>query len=112
MAKTRKLEFNQNPGGLNKAFSALQVEGLPAGPTHPPEAIKAPAKVKLGRVVLRKETAHRGGKTVIVAYDFATHLPLSLLEDLGRRLKAACGTGGTVRERKVEIQGDQAAKVR
>ena len=66
----------------------------------------------MGRVVLRRETAHRGGKTVIVLDDFATHLPLSVIEKMAKKLRQACGCGGTVRERSIEIQGDQPAKIR
>jgi translation initiation factor 1 len=64
------------------------------------------------RVLLRRETAHRGGKTVVVAYDFATHLPVSVIERIAKKLRAACGAGGTVKDRMIEIQGDQVAKVR
>ncbi|MCB1276536.1 translation initiation factor [Prosthecobacter sp.] len=67
---------------------------------------------KMGRVVLQRETAHRGGKTVIVVKDFATHLPVQVIEKVAKRLRAACGCGGTVRDKRIEIQGDQAARVR
>jgi translation initiation factor 1 (eIF-1/SUI1) len=50
---------------------------------------------KMGRVLLRRETAHRGGKTVVVVYDFATHLPASIIEKVAKKLRAACSTGGT-----------------
>jgi translation initiation factor 1 len=67
---------------------------------------------KPGRVLLRRETAHRSGKTVVVVYDFATHLPGSVIERTAKRLRTACGAGGTVKDRMIEIQGDQVAKVR
>jgi len=67
---------------------------------------------KPGRVLLRRETAHRGGKTVVVVYDFATHLPASMIERTAKKLRTACGAGGTVKDRAIEIQGDQVAKVR
>ena len=66
----------------------------------------------MGRVVLRRETAHRGGKTVIVVDDFATSIPLKVIEELGRKLRNACGCGGTTRERMIEVQGDQVARIR
>lgn len=86
--------------------------GLPA--TAAPAAASSPAPTlwKLGRVVLRRETARRGGKTVIVIHDFATHLPAVVIEETAQKVRAACGCGGTVRGRTVEIQGDQPAKVR
>jgi translation initiation factor 1 len=97
---------------LNAAFSGLNLPDLPAGPKAPPPAA-APEKLwKMGRVVLRRETARRGGKTVIVVHDFATHLPQSVIESVAKKVRAACGCGGTVKERMIEIQGDQAAKVR
>jgi translation initiation factor 1 len=46
---------------------------------------------KLGRVVLRRETAHRGGKTVIVVDQFATHLPLSVIENGAKKIRVSCG---------------------
>jgi translation initiation factor 1 len=67
---------------------------------------------KMGRVVLQRETAQRGGKTVIVIKDFASHLPQSIIETIGKRVRTSCGCGGTVKERRIEIQGDQAARIR
>lgn len=97
--------------GLNPAFAGLDSTGLPAGPAKA-EPAASPKPARLGRVVLRREKSGRGGKTVIVIDDFASHLPASLLEDLARRLRAACGCGGTVKERTIEIQGDQPARMR
>jgi translation initiation factor 1 len=99
-------------GALADAFAGMPLPDLPAG-----EAVKDVAKKeerlwKMGRVVLRKEKAHRGGKTVIVVDDFATHLPLTVIEAAAKKLRAGCGCGGTVKERRIEVQGDQAAKVR
>ena len=95
--------------GLNPAFAALDLPDLPAAPALPAE----PAPVwKMGRVILRRETAHRGGKTVLVIHDFATHLPAAVLERIAKKLRAACGCGGAVKERTIELQGDQPARVR
>jgi translation initiation factor 1 len=104
---------------LNAAFSgldlpdlpaALEVESLSPERSAPPAA---PGKIwKMGRVVLRRETARRGGKTVIVAHDFATHLPQSIIDSVAKKIRAACGCGGTVKDRTIEIQGDQPARIR
>lgn len=105
----------QARSGLNSgAFASLNLPDLPAAPpSEPAAAPSAPAKLwKMGRVVLRRETAQRGGKVVIVIDDFATHLPASVIETLAKKLRQACGTGGTVRGRVIEIQGDQPAKIR
>jgi translation initiation factor 1 len=93
------------------AFTGLNLPDLPAGP-KPVDPEAPQSRWKMGRVVLQRETAHRGGKTVIVIKDFATHLPLSVIETIAKRVRSACGCGGTVRDRRVEIQGDQVAKIR
>jgi len=98
--------------GLHAAFAGLNVAGLPAAPESAP-APAAPLPVwKMGRVVLRRETAQRGGKTVIVIHDFATHLPGSVIETVAKKVRVACGCGGSVKGRAIEIQGDQPAKIR
>jgi translation initiation factor 1 len=85
-------------------------------PSTPASEPRKPATAepvwKMGRVLLRRETAHRGGKTVVVVYDFATHLPASIIEKVAKKLRAACSTGGSVKDRTIEIQGDQVAKIR
>jgi translation initiation factor 1 len=53
---------------------------------------------------LRIEKKGRGGKTVTVAEGF-TH-EKAFLEELASRLKHSCGTGGTLKDRRIEIQGD------
>src|SRR5215217_8099559 len=110
----KKIPINQAQAGLNPAFADLKVEGLPSGPETPPEPANTgpPAIWKLGRVVLRKETAQRGGKVVIVVYDFATHLPASVIESVAKTLREQCGCGGTVKGRTIEVQGDQASRIR
>jgi translation initiation factor 1 len=94
-------------------LASLNLPNLPPGPTPtPPPDPSKPAQWKLGRVVLQRETAHRGGKTVIVVKDFATHLPVSVIETVGKKLRNACGCGGTVRDKRIELQGDNVAKIR
>ncbi len=99
--------------GLNSAFSQLNLGGLPPGPETPPPAPATPQRpARMGRVVLRRETAHRGGKTVIVLDGFSDHLSEEFLTALGKKLRAACGSGGTQRDRVLEIQGEHAPKIR
>ncbi len=57
-----------------------------------------------GTARIRRETGGRGGKTVTAVYGLALDPPALLA--LGKRLKAACGTGGTVRDGVLELQGD------
>ncbi len=65
-----------------------------------------PARQPL-RIIL--DTRHRAGKAVTLIYGF-TGKPASL-EALGKQLKAACGTGGSVKDGEIIIQGDHREKV-
>jgi len=114
MSRKPRLNFDPSGDGLNSAFAGLNGAGLPEGKLLPPspDPSKAARPSKFGRVVLRRETAHRGGKTVIVVYDFAPNIGLRYIEELAGKLKSACACGGTTRERLIEIQGDQPAKIR
>jgi len=118
MARVEKKRIDTNAAasarpGMNPAFASLNVPELPEGPNASPVASDSPQKVwKMGRVVLRRELARRGGKTVIVVHDFATHLPVSVIETIAKRIRTTCGCGGTVKGRTIEIQGDQPARVR
>lgn len=61
-------------------------------------------------ISIRREKKGRGGKQVTVLYDF--QLTATDLETLGKQLKKACGSGGTVKEEGVvEIQGDHRDKI-
>jgi translation initiation factor 1 len=109
MARKDKIEATvENPFELNNPFADLQIDNLPLGESC--QASKTgPAQ---GRVVLRRETAHRGGKIVIVIHDFASHISNQSIEDLARKLRSACGCGGTTRQRTIEIQGNQVDRIR
>jgi translation initiation factor 1 len=104
----------QSPlAALGEAFAAVTFPNLPpAEPSKSPASATPQPLWKMGRVVLRKEKAHRGGKTVIIVDDFATHLPASVIDTIAKKLRASCGCGGTVKSRRIELQGDQPAKVR
>lgn len=62
-----------------------------------------------GIVRVRRETASRGGKTVTTIHGVA--VAESALKELGSELKRLCGTGGTVKDRVIEIQGDHRDKI-
>ena len=59
---------------------------------------------------LRIEKAGRGGKTVSVVYDLPRNA--AFLKELAQDLKRACGTGGTVLEDRIELQGDLRDRIR
>ncbi len=59
---------------------------------------------------LRLEKQGRGGKSVTVIYDLPNNS--TFLKELSQELKRACGTGGTVAENTVELNGDLRDRVR
>ncbi len=61
------------------------------------------------RLRIRLETKHRGGKAVTLVQGFIGKE--EDLEELGKKIKNYCGTGGSVKDGEVIIQGDQRDKV-
>ena len=112
----KRIPLNGPQTGLNSSFAGLQLEGLPEGPRQPDKSVLEEAatgpKPKPGRVILRRLSAHRGGKTVLLVDGFGSQHSEDAIEALGRRLRAQLGCGGTFRERAIEIQGDQPARLR
>jgi len=62
-----------------------------------------------GVLRISREKAGRGGKTVTVVR--GALLDAAGLAALGKRLKAASGSGGTVKDGVIEIQGDHADRL-
>ena len=101
--------LGQNP------FGALSGAGLPSAPVRPavgPSAkagsgskAMAPEKNR-GRLEVRRETGGRGGKTVTTVSGFIG-IGLPEKEQLCKKMRGACGCGGTVKDGVIEIQGDQ-----
>jgi len=92
-------------------FAALRNMDLPAAPNITPREVEPAApKKNRGRVDIVRHTAHRGGKTVTVVTGF-TGIGLTEIESLGKEMQKACGAGGTVKEGRIEIQGDQRESV-
>lgn len=101
-------------------FAALSGAGLPEGktlagasrdggtvPVAPSrESPATPGGKNRGRVDIKRETGGRGGKTVTVVSGFVG-IGLPEKELLAKRMRTACGCGGTVKDGQIEIQGDQ-----
>ena len=62
-----------------------------------------------GVVRVQRETKGRGGKAVTVVR--GAPVDAAGLVRLGQELKGACGSGGTVKDGTVEVQGDHVEKV-
>jgi len=67
-----------------------------------PEVRDAAPSSQTIRVELDRKS--RGGKNVTVASGF--ELTPATLQSLAKALKSRCGSGGTVKDRAIEIQGD------
>lgn len=74
-----------------------------------PAAGQQPARKSDGIVRIMRDKKHRGGKTVTVI----TGIPATTAEitALAQQLKKLCGSGGTVKDGTIEIQGDHCDKV-
>ncbi|MSU31389.1 MAG: translation initiation factor [Pedosphaera sp.] len=89
---------------FNSPFAGLDSSELPPGkPLSEPLPIP---KKNRGRVDIVREKAGRGGKTVTVVQNFIG-IGLPEKESLAKKMQRTCGTGGTVKEGRIEIQGDQ-----
>jgi translation initiation factor 1 len=114
MAAGNKLPTDGGQGLGQNPFASLSAAGLPQAPaknpfpassSRPPQPDLRPAKNR-GRVDIRRETGGRGGKTVTVVDGFVG-IGLPEKEQLAKKMRAACGCGGTVKDGAIEIQGDQ-----
>ena len=102
-------KFGHNP------FEALSSEGFPPATETLPADSAQPKETKSarknrGRVDIIRQTAGRGGKTVTVVKGFVG-IGLPEKEQLAKAMQKACGTGGTVKNGQIEIQGDKRAEV-
>jgi translation initiation factor 1 len=117
MSRHERIPTNGGQSFHHNPFAALSSEGLPPAPESSPAdsaqrtATRAnPAPKNRGRVDIIRQTAGRGGKTVTVVKGFVG-IGLPEKEELARAMQKACGTGGTVKDGQIEIQGDKRAEV-
>lgn len=116
-----KNDSNKGIGkGLSKGLSGLadlaQLGGLVVKETPPVSAVDLAATVKAiaqakadaqkakDVVRVQRDSKGRGGKVVTVVTGIT--LIDKDLDALGKQLKASCGSGGTVKDNIIEVQGD------
>jgi translation initiation factor 1 (eIF-1/SUI1) len=63
------------------------------------------------KLLLRRSTAHRGGKTVLVLEGFSPAWTGTKLEALLHELKTSLGCGGKIEARTLELQGELADRL-
>lgn len=107
--------LGSNPfAGLSNAglpSFAKATEGAAVTPQSTVPAAKKETVVKnRGRVDIKRTTAGRGGKTVTLVTGFVG-IGLPEKESLAKKMRNACGCGGTVKDGDIEIQGDQREKI-
>ena len=106
---SKRIDTGGGESLASNPFGGLSSAGLPEGqqiPPAPKTTGKSKATPQKGRVEIRREKNGRGGKTVTTLTAFATHLPLGELDRLAFDLKKACASGGTLKGRSIELQGD------
>jgi translation initiation factor 1 len=109
MSDTGKIPTDGGQSLGQNPFGALSGAGLPAAAPQPVASELAPTRTPAknrGRVDILRETAGRGGKTVTVVTNF-TGIGLPEKEQLAKKMRNACGAGGTVKDGRIEIQGDR-----
>lgn len=107
MSSSKRIPTDGGPALSHNPFAALSSSGLPEGPAEiaPVPSAEAKPRKNRGRVDIIRQTAHRGGKTVTVVSGFVG-IGLPEKEQLAKAMQRACGVGGTVKEGRIEIQGD------
>lgn len=111
MKERKRISADGEPIAWKSPFAALKDIELPVtlgsrNTTERPETA-APMKLKnRGRVDIIRQTAHRGGKTVTVVMGFVG-ISQGEKEQLAKAMQKACGSGGTVKDGRIEIQGDK-----
>jgi translation initiation factor 1 len=112
MSASDKISTDGGQGLGQNPFSALNPAGLPSKPVAPitnPQSEVRHQKNR-GRVDIKRTTAGRGGKTVTLVTGFVG-IGLPEKESLAKKMRNACGCGGTVKDGDIEIQGDQRDKI-
>ncbi len=111
MKEKKRIPTSGEPITWTSPFAALKNVSLPMAQearigVAPGDMLPIAPKKNRGRVDIIRQTAHRGGKTVTVVTGF-TGIRQAEQEALAKEMQKACGAGGTVKEGRIEIQGDQ-----
>lgn len=99
MSKKNKSDRNGFVYSTDPSFR-FQHEEMDAADTLPPQQQK---------LRVRLDTKQRAGKVVTLVEGFAGKD--EDLQDLGKKLKNVCGTGGSAKDGEIIVQGDQREKV-
>src|SRR5689334_16562423 len=113
MANSKRIPTDGGQSFGHNPFGKLSSEGLPPGSEYSPANLASettPPQKNRGRVDILRVKAGRGGKTVTVAKNFVG-IGLPEKEQLAKAMQKACGSGGTVKDGQIEIQGDKREEI-
>ena len=115
MSASKRIPTDGGQSLSHNPFAGLSSEQFPSAPADTPAESSAPAPAKparkdRGRVDILRVKAGRGGKTVTVVKNFVG-IGLPEKEQLAQAMQKACGTGGTVKNGQIEIQGDKREEI-
>jgi translation initiation factor 1 len=96
---------------LRDAAQSADAEAMALPTNEPAPASTDDSPRDRGRVNIVRQTARRGGKAVILITDFVDTSEQEK-SALLRTLRKACGTGGTVKNGNIEIQGEKREEVK
>ena len=108
--KKQRVSTEAAPELRTNPFASLDLGPLRDGPANAP-AQAAPKKEPKEQLLLRRSTAHRGGKTVLVLEGFPPAWNAPKLESLLHELKSSLGCGGKIEDRTLELQGELADRL-
>ncbi len=111
--KRQRIATDSAPALETNPFATLDIQGRES---HPRDIDVAPVmdqsvSPRMERLLLRRSTAHRGGKTVLILEGFSPAWTEGELHGLLHELKAKLGCGGKLEGRTMEIQGEQADRL-
>ena len=109
--KKQRIATDAAPELRTNPFASLDLGPLREAPDTPTPTQSAPKKEPKEQLLLRRSTAHRGGKTVLVLDGFSTAWNTTKLQSLLHELKKSLGCGGKVEARTLELQGELADRL-
>ncbi|MGC1310022.1 MAG: translation initiation factor [Phormidesmis sp.] len=109
MAKQKRVDQQANQKSISKATDRVVYSEF--GTTSTAATERAVPDLPPDKQDLRVQISRKGrkGKSVTIISGFAHKI--ETLEALAKKLKAQCGSGGTVKDNTIEIQGEHATKL-
>ena len=114
--KKHRIATKAAPELRSSPFAALKIQGRESTSAGRDTRLACPPPSKRTseplvptsgeKLLLRRSTAHRGGKTVLVLEGFPPAWSAAKLEVLLHELKTTLGCGGKIEARTLELQGE------